>query len=133
VSGEGTFGALTVSGQSTLASAVVSTTLNAGATTLSGLTVTNGTTLGGTATIAGDVSLGSAGSTYFSANPDLFVKGNIETDGTLYGQALMLSSGKHGKCDRDQPGRHADKLSIADGGERQVVRGYGGDGGGGMD
>ncbi|MEI6437874.1 MAG: hypothetical protein WCO69_03875, partial [Candidatus Omnitrophota bacterium] len=62
-------------------------------TVSNGLTVTSDTTLNGRMTVAGDASVGLPRGAYPSLNPDLFIQGNVETDGTLYSDSLMLSSG----------------------------------------
>ncbi|MEI6437536.1 MAG: hypothetical protein WCO69_02155 [Candidatus Omnitrophota bacterium] len=49
--------------------------------------------ISGSMTITGDVTVGSPTHRYSTNNPDVFVQGNVESDGTLYGSALMLSSG----------------------------------------
>ncbi|MBF0387752.1 MAG: hypothetical protein HQL20_07855 [Candidatus Omnitrophica bacterium] len=44
-------------------------------------------------TITGDISVGPGSNAHATGNADIFAKGNIETDGVLYAQAMMLASG----------------------------------------
>jgi hypothetical protein len=58
-----------------------------------GMQISGLSTLTGGAVIGADVTLGSPTGNFTSANADLLAQGNIVTDSTLYGQAMMLSSG----------------------------------------
>ncbi len=64
-----------------------------GSVLISGNETVTGLISTGSLTTSGDVTVGLAAQLYGSANPDVFVKGNVEADGTLYGNALMLSTG----------------------------------------
>jgi hypothetical protein len=60
---------------------------NTGVITVSGGAVTmplSFLTVTGASTLSSDVTIGAASTTYFTANPDLGVKGNISVDGSLY-------------------------------------------------
>ena len=81
-------GGLTVTGDTTLiGNAAVTRALTAGSASVAGLLST------GSFTTAGDVTVGVAAQTHPSIRPDVFVQGNVEADGTLYGYAMMLSKG----------------------------------------
>jgi len=59
-----------------------------------GMVISGLSTLTGGAVISDDVTIGtSPAAAYPSSNADVFVQGNVESDGTLYGYGMMLSSG----------------------------------------
>jgi hypothetical protein len=50
-------------------------------------------TVSGQSTLSGDVTIGSASTTYFSAQPDLGVKGALEVDGGIYAMSTLSALG----------------------------------------